>query len=229
VSMTDLIWDGLVKRYRSKTTHRILTDAQMIVIRDGLADSYEARMVALVADYTAGRIATVTWEDRFLTLIVEAASHGFVFGRGGAALMTNADWDELAVTVAKQTSYGGRFLSELEASIDAQRGTTPLKAIRTALEARTAARASLYAGAAVEGYERGHAAAQGTPTNRLTLPVYPADGGTTCMSRCRCNWIIKGDEEARVWNAHWQTEHDEKVCDGCKGRGELYASVTVPM
>jgi hypothetical protein len=229
VTPSDVYWDDRSKAYRHKRTNRKVTEAQLVALRNALADAYEARMVNLVADYVAGTIAKVTWEDRFLTLIVEAASHGYVLGRGGTALMTDADWDELAVTVARQTAYGQRFLNELQAAIDAQRGVTPLQAIKAALEPRTAQRAALYGGAAVEGYERGNAAAKSGGASRSRLPVYPADGGTECKSRCRCSWSIVGDNERRMWVARWVTESDENVCAGCAERGRLYQRVEYPM
>jgi hypothetical protein len=225
----DLEWDDRTRRYRHTRTGTLVTEAQLVALRNAMADAYESRMVALVADYVAGTIAKVTWEDRFLTLIVEAASHGYVLGRGGTALMTDADWDELAVVVTRQTAYGQRFLNELQAAIDAQRGTTPLQAIKEALEARTQARAALYGGAAVEGYERGHAAAKGGGASGSRLPCYPADGGTECKSRCRCRWSIVGDNERQVWVATWITESDGDVCAGCAERGRLYQRVEYPM
>jgi hypothetical protein len=225
----DLVWDDRTQRYRHKRTGRLVTEAQLIALRNAMADAYETRLVALVASYVGGEIAKVTWEDRFLTLIVEAASHGYVLGRGGTALMTDADWDELAVVVTRQTAYGQRFLNVLQAAIDAQRGVTPLQAIKEALEPRTAQRAALYGGAAVEGYERGNASAKGIGRTGGRLPVYPADGGTECKSRCRCSWSIVGDNDQHMWVATWITESDGNVCDGCAERGRLYQRVEYPM
>lgn len=224
----DIYWDDKIKAYRHKATNRKVTAAQLVALRNTLADAYETRLVKLVASYVGGEIAKVTWEDRFLTMVIEAASHGFVLGRGGTAMMTDRDWDELAVTVARQTAYGQRFLNDVQGAIDAQRGVTPLQAIKTALEARTAARAALYAGAAVEGFERGQAASKGG-RGGLRMPVYPADGNTDCKSRCRCSWQIVGDNERNVWVCSWQTERDENVCDGCAERGRLYQRIEMPM
>lgn len=230
MSPNDIYWDDRIKGYRHKRNNRTVTEAQLTALRNALADAYEHRLVQLVASYVGGEIAKVTWEDRFLTLIVEAASHGYVLGRGGTARMTDADWDELAVVVTRQTAYGQRFLNELQDAIDAKRGTTPLQAIKESLEARTQARAALYGGAAVEGYERGQAAAKGGGgSTRGALPCYPADGGTPCLSRCRCRWKIVGDEARQMWIATWITENDGEVCAGCAERGRLYQRVEYPM
>ena len=87
-------------------------------------------------------------------------------------------------------------------------------------EKQIAARSALYLNSTVNAYERGRAASFG-----LTLPVYPADGGTSCMSNCRCRWDIT--ETSTEYRATWTLNTSAEHCDDCEARATKYSPYTV--
>jgi hypothetical protein len=80
----------------------------------------------------------------------------------------------------------------------------------------------------VNAFEQGKAAAAGEGKGVLVLPVYPADGETDCLSRCRCERAITSNDEESQWECRWITEGDDRVCSGCRERGMLYSHFVVP-
>lgn len=58
------------------------------------------------------------------------------------------------------------------------------------------------------------------------LPVYPADGGTECLSACRCYWSITDDEDNVYYT--YVAQEDGRVCDDCAERERLYTNIVQP-
>ena len=56
------------------------------------------------------------------------------------------------------------------------------------------------------------------------MPCYPGDGGTECLSNCRCSWDITQTETAI--EATWEV--NAEACPGCVARGERYSPYVVP-
>ncbi|MFT4040690.1 MAG: hypothetical protein QM692_21095, partial [Thermomicrobiales bacterium] len=95
------------------------------------------------------------------------------------------------------------------------RGFAEEIAAGTLSEAQVAARTQLYLASATQAYERGRAAG----CVGLELPCYPADGGTRCLTNCRCHWDIK--ETADAWSAYYRTNAGE-TCPDCQARAARY-------
>jgi len=223
-----LVWDAVDTRWIDDETGRAVSAATVIAARDALADEYAAQFRSLALLYTAGGLTASAWTELFTGLLMEAIAHGYLFGRGGIERMGDADWQRVTETYARQLDYARNFIAEVEARIAERPAGASVADVLEEVAPSTAARAELYAGSVVESYEQGQVAAVSEHRGALRMPVYPADGGTECKSRCRCAWSITGDEETRQWTARWITEGDDNVCDGCRERGRLYANLVIP-
>lgn len=223
-----LVWDATATRWIDDATGRAVSAAAVIAARDALADDYATQFRSLSLLYTSGAVTANAWADLFTGLLVEAIAHGYLFGRGGMERMSAPDWERITEAYSKQLDYAKNFIAEVEAKIENRPdGTSVAEALEDAAPS-TAARSELYAGSVVESYEQGQVAAVSENRGVLTMPVYPADGGTQCRSRCRCSWSITGDEENRQWVARWITSGDDSTCAGCRERGRLYAELIIP-
>ena len=80
-----------------------------------------------------------------------------------------------------------------------------------------AGRMAMYFGAAREAHEIGRSEAYGMPR----LPAYPCDGGTPCLTGCKCSWSI--EETATEWRATWRLGSAQQHCAGCASRAMAYA------
>ena len=82
-------------------------------------------------------------------------------------------------------------------------------------------RQALYAGAATEAHEIGRTEAYSMPR----LPAYPCDGGTPCLTNCKCSWSI--DETAKEWRATWLLGGAREHCAGCRDRAQEYGPLVI--
>jgi hypothetical protein len=223
-----LAWDADATRWIEDDTGRTVSAETVIAARDALADDYAAQFRALALLFTSGELTAGAWSELFTGLLTEAIAHGYAFGQGGIDRLDDADWQRITTSYQAQVSYATKFVAEVEERIENRpAGVTAAEALESAGPS-TAARAGLYAGSVVESYERGQVAVS-EGRGVLRMPAYPADGGTSCIGRCRCAWSIVADEEGRLWRAQWITERDAEVCDGCRERGRLYARLDIPM
>jgi hypothetical protein len=224
-----LAWDAAATRWIDDETGRAVSMAAVIAARDALADGYAAQFRALALLFTSGALTASAWTELFTGLLMEAITHGYSFGRGGLDRLDDTDWQRITDIYRRQLDYATNFITEVEERIeDRPAGVTAAEALDAAAPS-TAARAELYAGSVVESYEQGQVAAVSEGRGVLRMPVYPADGGTECRSRCRCAWSIVADDQARQWCSRWITESDPDVCDGCRERGRRYARLDIPM
>lgn len=94
-------------------------------------------------------------------------------------------------------------------------------------EAQIAARSKMYFNSAREAYERGKARALGAPT----MPAYPGDGSTACLTNCRCMWDYQqGTKDGQpVWNCYWNIQGpDDANCVDCLDRHGKWHPLVVP-
>lgn len=181
---------------------RPISIAVIRALRDSWADIQAEVMRGFAANVGSGVWTIAEFEAAARIWLGETIGAGYQLGRGGAGMMTPDDAFELARLISEQ---GNR----MEMLIwDHQQGRmTP---------AQFEARAEAHAGAAVQAFEKGQAETAG-----LSLPVYPADGSTSCHWRCRCYWEI--EETDTTYEATWVTVGDENVCPECEQYGEEYA------
>lgn len=206
--MGALAWDA-AKRGWVDSKGKALTERQILKLRDDLAIEV-GRIIRAESDlYVAGKLEFTSWRRNVEDMIVRGTGSGYAFGRGGVGNMTDGDYDRLARLITQQEEFFARFADEVQAGLVSD-GMLP-------------ARAELYSGATVHAFEQAkHQASIGDSEADWDLPVYPADGDTPCLSRCRCSWLI--EEDATGWTCTWITEDDEDVCDGCQERGRLYGA-----
>ena len=94
-------------------------------------------------------------------------------------------------------------------------------------EAQIRARARMYVDAGHLAFERGRAEAFGMPT----LPAYPGDGQTACLTRCWCSWDHVPVIEQGVligWDSTWKLENRVDHCEDCPKNAKLWAPLFVP-
>lgn len=70
-------------------------------------------------------------------------------------------------------------------------------------EAQIQARAALYGGAINASYWQG-------ATDGDDLPFHPGDGGTACLTNCKCEWELHSDG--------WYWIAEAGACEGCQER-----------
>ena len=138
------------------------------------------------------------WEKEMARIIARAHTAALIAGtaeRAGVPVsdglfrgLSRAERNELNATVKAQLDYLSRFVDDVRSG-----DLSP---------AQIAARADLYGGPLRATYYR----------NRyIGLPYYPADGGTPCLSNCKCSWR---DEEGVYY---WELSASEH-CVGCLER-----------
>lgn len=138
------------------------------------------------------------WEQEMARILAREHTAALIAGtaeRAGVPVnpglfrgLSRAERAELNATVKAQLGYLKRFADDVRAG-----RLSP---------AQIAARAELYAGPARATYYR---------SRYIGLPFYPADGGTPCLSNCKCSWR----EEEGVY--YWQLSASEH-CNGCLDR-----------
>jgi hypothetical protein len=196
--------------------------------RDALADDYALRYGQLATLLADGAITFAEWQRLFSDLLVELVAAGYVAGRGGLERMADADWLIVATIVKDQHAYFDGFRQDIQSRIDDRAFGATIAEILNASQAYIGQRSALYAGASVNAYERGKTAEASEGKGVLVLPVYPADGGSSCRSNCRCEWVITSNDDEHQWECRWDTRSDDRVCPECEERGMLYAHFVVP-
>lgn len=162
-------------------------DELQAIARDALGDGERVEAI----EFPASRIES--FASRFLARVGEIVIGAYVWAAGGAERVTEAGWQAVAGVVERQMGFGRGFVAALRSG--------ELSA------AQAAARAGLYAGAAVESFERGKAGLIG-----VDLPLFPGmdcEGG----ANCRCWWEIV--ETANGIEATWHAAGDKGTCGPC--------------
>lgn len=219
------VFDLKAKRFRNAATGRFMSVDTVRVVRETYHDQQGVVMDEVWGDLlgTAGidtpredflgnllsfligddeRLASIPGNSLFEKMIEPTISGEYIFGRGGLNAMTEADWQRLDRIIGEQRGYWNAFVR------DALSPNEPLspKQIR--------ARAQMYLRGSTRAYAEGHASAWA-----IDLPAYPKDGGTECMSGCRCQWEIKTEKGKTV--AYWRLGEAEHCAD-CVERSEVW-------
>lgn len=141
------------------------------------------------------------WATRFLVKAQEVIMKAFLFARGGHSQMSDQDWQTVTGLITRQGEYGSAFVADVAAG--------------KLTERQIQARSKLYAGAAVEAFERAKAASVA-----LDLPAFPADGSQVCRSQCRCSWAVRDFSDR--WEATWILESGGQHCATCLGNADKW-------
>ena len=199
-------FDARVKRYRNTDTGRYVAKSTIAKMRDDFADTARVNVGGLASKLADQSLTVQAWESAMRVAVKEAIGAQYVYGRGGVNAMQAADWGRAGAMTREAYGYLRAFAESIAAG--------------DLTEKQIAARSALYLNSTVNAYERGRAASFG-----LTLPVYPADGGTSCMSNCRCRWDIT--ETSTEYRATWTLNTSAEHCDDCEARATKYSPYTV--
>lgn len=208
-------WDPDTKRYRDRETGQFLAARRVHALRDQYVEYRTTQMRRFVegavegVDRTNGvewraavrRVEQGGWRRIENTLITE-----YVYGRGGVNAMTDADKSILRSMLRQQKTYWSGFMRE--ALDDPEKMTT----------AYMANRANLYHHGSTGFFERAKARSW-----EVVLPAYPGDGGTPCLSRCKCHWELVATDEGveATWVA---TGHP---CPGCEENAQAWSPLLI--
>ena len=197
-------FDPVTHRYTNGK--RVLTERQLLDLRNSIADGMGEESASLATRLLDGEITLAQWAEEFAALIHDGVSAGFVLGRGGVMQMDATAVERLASLITDQLGFAKAFATDLSTSLD----------LGTATVDGVAARSALYGGGAVQAFHVGQSQDWG-----IELPYYPADGETSCLGRCRCEWHITDNADGEP-EATWVTVGDERVCPECEARGKEY-------
>jgi hypothetical protein len=200
-------WQPTANRWRDETSGRFLGNRQVVALRDEAVAAAGRDARSLAERAVRGEVAPDAFRAGMREVSRNAHTANYLLGRGGVNAMQASDFRTLATSLRTEFGHIDRFAWDVEAG--------------TLSEAQAAARAELYAGAGVRSYEQGVASAWGVEAE---LPGYPADGGTQCLSRCRCSWRLNPTEHGIA--ATWVLGGADP-CDGCRQRAAAWNPVVV--
>lgn len=201
--MADWTFDPVAHVYRKGK--QTLSHDDLMAIRNAIADGMSEESAALARQLVAKAITLAEWAKAFARLIADGVTAAFLLGRGGTAQLDADATAALGELIATQHDYAADFAKAIAAELDKEEPQLGF----------VSSRSSQYAGASVNAFDQGRAL-----DFQVSLPYYPADGLTSCMMSCRCEWqIVDTDTEL---TATWITVGDHKVCDDCEARGKEY-------
>jgi hypothetical protein len=175
-------YDQETNAYVNAQTGKYLSKRETVRLRDEVAEQARRDTTALALALRNGEISKGEFTTQMHQTLATTYGAQYILGRGGMDAMTARDMTHLQEQIVGQFSYVDKFGNDLMSG--------------SVSEAQARNRANMYADAGVQAHERGVASSW-----NLDLPAYPADGGTACMSNCRCHWDIKRQDRAKV-------EHD---------------------
>lgn len=203
-------WDRAVGRYRNPDG-TFLSAQRVLDLRNAVVDKAQADARAISARLSSGEITSARFVMEMRDLIKTSYGAQYVFGRGGFKQMADSDWTVLGAEVSRQYRYLDGFSAAIVASAN---GSGPKLS-----EAQVSARADMYVNGGVQAHSRGLATAWG-----VDLPCHPGDGGTECLTACKCSWQIDVADGVKV--ATWVTG-GSNPCTGCMGRAGMYQSLVL--
>ncbi|WP_300267812.1 hypothetical protein [Microbacterium sp.] len=203
------VWESGTRRYRDRETGRFISERRALELRDRYVESRGAQMRGFVDGVLDGidptdrqawgravsRVNRLGWRRIENTMITE-----YVYGRGGINAMTSADRAVLQSMLTEQRRYWRNFMTE------ARSGDLSAKQI--------SARAQMYHHTSTAFHERGRARAWG-----VVLPAEPGDGGTPCLSYCKCHWSFRAIEGGV--ECYWTPTGNP--CPGCEQNSNAWS------
>lgn len=208
-------FDAVARRYRvtdegavalGQRSGTFVGDAKMLQLRDGYIALRKDATNTLAQQVANKTINAQQWTLAMRQEIKTNMINQYMLAHGGRNSMTPADWGRVGQMCKQQYDFLDRFASDVAAG----RYT----------EQQIAARARMYVEASAQAFERGKVLARGMPD----LPVYPSDGGTACLSNCKCSWTIREFDDR--WECRWSLA-DAEHCAGCVERAARFSPLVV--
>jgi len=203
------LWDQgkrVFQRRRGEQVDRTVAPTETVRDRH-INQKIERDIAGLAADMAAGEMSTSSWVFGMRGEIKKTYINQYLLAKGGRQNMTQADWGRLGGMLKNQYGYLDKFAQDINAG--------------KMTEAQIKARSQLYINSGRQAYERGRVAALGMPS----LPAYPGDGSTQCLTNCQCHWEIT--EAETEWLAYWTLGAAEH-CPDCVQRAQDWAPYRMP-
>lgn len=196
-------WLPTAQRYYNDDTKRFMS-RQAVLTNIGASISNTSNATDTLAELVAdGRLSPNDWQSQMQQQIKEEYIRQYIFGRGGRDQMTFADWGAIGGMLSEQSPFLNNFRIDIE--------------MGDLTEAKIAQISQMYISSAREAYERANEVAAGIP--RATLPQYPGDGHTICLTNDQCHWNIVTirDDEGNIirWECFWVLSPEAKHCETC--------------
>lgn len=195
------------RRFYNTATEELLTRNQLIAIRDAFTVQVRAEARNITATMLDGDTTVQRWLLDMQDMVRNTHTNQFMLGRGGVGMVNQADLATVEEVINGQYTYLQNFADDVVAG--------------NVSDGRMLARAQMYADAGTQSYERGLGLAYGLPT----LPAYPGDGQTQCLSNCKCRWSITEDGEA--WYCYW-TLGSAEHCPDCIDNAATWNPLIIP-
>lgn len=203
------IWDDSVQRYRNPTTGQFVGVAQMQDLRNEFMQQQMNRAARLAEQYRTADISIYDLEAQVKNLIKNTYIDLYAMGAGGRQNLSARDWGRIGAMLKEQ--YGsGKYLQGFMESI----------ANGKMSEAQIASRLNMYINSANEALWK--AITRDLPT----LPAYPGDGSTQCLTNCRCEWRIEQVEGG--YNCYWIIDRAAENCPDCQRRAAEWNPLFIP-
>jgi hypothetical protein len=200
----DWVWDDEDKTYHqgvAGSINAVLDATKLINLRDLFTDRAMRQSDKLVESLMLdGSLSIQQWELQMRALLRDTYRAMYELAVGGRGNMTQEDYGRLGGILQEQYRYLHNFAADLAAG-----RLSPLQAQN---------RARMYIESATQAFERAQAAVRG-----IVLPQYPGDGGTQCLSNCRCHWEIR--ERKKEYACYWRLGEAEH-CPDCLMAAQLY-------
>lgn len=192
-------------QYQDAESGKFISQSRVRALMQRFENKYKQDIKGISDKLSNGEISLQRWVDDLRQAIKDAYVIQYTVGKGGLDNMTQADWGRIGGLLKGQYAYLNGFASEV-----ANGDLTPKQ---------IAARANLYIDSSTQAFERGKAASHGM----ISLPAYPGDGSTECMSNCRCYWSIR--KSGTTYHASWRMSNAEH-CETCRIRSVSWADLT---
>lgn len=172
---------------------------------ESLVDATATRIAQQTRGLLAGRTTRAQWERQVLATIRQAQSQAFQLGtaqrlglRPDSALLNSRNLSQAERAVIREaTDIQQAYLA----------GFTRAIASGQLSDAQIRARAISYADSIRHTLSR-------AATAGADLPFHPGDGGTECLTHCRCQWHARDG----LW--YWVLDTLAEHCDGCRARAD---------
>ncbi len=206
------IWDDIKKFFidAAGVIAEKLGFGVLVDLRDQFSENAMTESDKLISSLMEdGNIGLQTWNLQMRELIKNTYRAQYELAIGGRENMTQADYGRLGGILQEQYRYLQGFTDDLAAG-----KLSPGQAMY---------RARMYIDSSTQAFERARAAGFG-----LDLPQYPGDGGTQCLTNCKCEWDIQFDEKNWVFNCTWRLGYAEH-CPDCLENARVYNPYVVPV
>jgi len=194
--------------YINLDSGKVIGPATLIAMRDQFLMSQQKELQDLANFLIEGRTPLPNWVMFKRQILKEVYLAEYIIGRGGRHAMTQRDWGIIGNMLRKQYEYLQRFAERIRDDLVTPRQITAVT--------------GMYIDSARHAFERARTEELGMPV----LPAYPGDGGTKCLTRCQCHWMI--EETETEWNCYWIVDVAAESCPDCIQRGATWSPLVIP-